>query len=319
MTTKQTPPKFSPLSLAEFMSLVDDPESTESDIAPYFVLDENRAYGIDPRFRINEALVLSEPGLESALLMNSANFIAKQLRHRNYTRKIRRSPTAIRVVAEGDSWFQYPFILHDLIDHVMDREEVAVLCFSEAGDLISNIVAQGEFYAPIERERSTVFLISGGGNDLVDGPGLQRFLHQYTSERVPSDYTNTFYRAFMDGIRAQYKVLFTRILRLPSSPQIICHGYSGVIPQPNTGKWLGKPMSEIGINDARLQKQIFDIILDDLNNILKNLAQEFSPKVTYIDLRGVVSANGWHDEFHPTSESFGFAAEPIINEILKHS
>ncbi|MGC4013366.1 MAG: SGNH/GDSL hydrolase family protein [Luteolibacter sp.] len=312
-----------PLTIEEFMALVDDPATKEADLAPYFIQDEKVARGTDPGFRLNEGKVLVDqaiPGLESALLLNSANGYCKMLRQRRYAKQIREpgGERRIRIVAEGDSWFEYPFLLYDVIDHLMDRPELAIFCCSEAGDTVSNMLPAGEFYVPLQREQAKFFLFSGGGNDLVDGRGLRRFLKARSGAGSARDYFTPEYQTFMDGMKRQYETLFLRVLRQQPGVHIICHGYSDAVPRPTSGKWLGKPMTEIGITDFSTQQAIVKAILGDLNHLLSDCAQKFKPNATYVDLRGIVPANGWHDEFHPTSDWFGKASDPIYHAILAH-
>ena len=65
--------------------------------------------------------------------------------------------------------FQYPLLLKDTIDQLIDRDnfQYAIYGLSEAGDLLSNIVREDEISEAIERENPDVLLISGGGNDMV--------------------------------------------------------------------------------------------------------------------------------------------------------
>jgi V8-like Glu-specific endopeptidase len=323
--SRQTLAPAQRISITEFHELLADPEITEADIAPYFIEDPTVSAGIDPVFRFNEQLVqvdYDNPA-ESALLLNSANAYYKFVRQRHYARRISQarrsgSPPPIRVVAEGDSWFQYPFLLQDIIDHLMDEEDLAVLCFSEAGDLLSNMVAKGEFYGPLERENASVFLISGGGNDLVEGQGLRRYLHPYSAQRVPQDYLKPEYKLFAQTIANSYAALFRRVLRQRQNIQIICHAYSYAVPNPRRGKWLGRPMAELGIEDAALQAEIIRLIVDDLNRAVKEQAEAAGDRVTFLDLRQKVPADGWYDEFHPTSQWYGELAKRFVESIRNY-
>lgn len=309
------------ITYQEFIEMVDDPEITAQQLAPYFVRDESLDQRLDPGFRIHPGRVIMDPdsaAMETAGALNIANWIEKKKRQQRYVKQIRENPSRMRVVSEGDSWFQYPFMLYDVIDHLMDRPELGIFCCSEAGDVISSMLPKGEFYVPIQREDAKVFLFSGGGNDLVDGAGLRRFLRNLPAGSPAKDHFTSGYRQFMANIAIQYETLFTRVLRHKPDIHIICHGYSDAVPQPGKGKWLGKPMSEIGITDARTQFQIVEIILNDLNEILERTAAKFGGSATHVDLRGIVPANGWHDEFHPTSYYYGKASDPIYLEILKH-
>lgn len=312
---------MSMITTQELLAKVEDEKVSDEELRKYFVEDPDLTLGMTPGVRVNPALVIEEPGLESALGLNTANALARFRRHLAYGRKIRRNPETIRIVAEGDSWFQYPFILEDIIDYVAGQDDMAVLCFSAGGDVLKNMAVEGEFYAPIEREKASVFLISAGGNDLVDDEsprrGLLDFLLPFKAGRAAEDYFNDAYRSFMEGIRLQYDMIFTRVLRLEASPRIICHAYSDAVPQPGTGKWLGKPMSQLGIWDAKLQYDIVQVMLGHLTQILEGLAAKHGPKVTFLDLRGLVPANGWHNEFHPNSKYFGAVAKPVIEEIRR--
>lgn len=309
-----------PITYQEFMEMVDSPDVPLEQLAPYFIQDESLSSRLDPGFRLHPGKVMIDPEevfAESAQLLNTANWIYKKKRQQRYIKQIRDGTQRIRIVAEGDSWFQYPVMLHDVIDHLMDRPELGIFCCSEAGDVISSMLPKGEFYVAIQREEAKVFLFSGGGNDLVDGAGLRRFLRNLPVGSPVKDHFNTTYRSFMANISKQYETLFARVTKHRPEIHIICHGYSYAIPQPGKGKWLGKPMSEIGISDFNQQRAIVRKIVDDLNEALADTASKFS-NATYVDLRDTVPVNGWHDEFHPTSDWFGRVAAPIYQEILKH-
>ena len=316
--TTSTPPLR---SLIELDRMVDQDEITEAELGQYFQEREGASHNLEPVFTLDENLVQVPQEaleLESALLLNAANSWCKRLRRNKYLKRVRRaskpgaSPVT-KVVTEGDSWYQYPFKLHDVIDHLIDREDLAVLCYSEAGDILTNMVARREFLSGIRNERPEFFLISGGGNDLVDGPGLRRFLLPYQNGRNPGDYFRTEYQGFKAMIAAQYRSLFSSVLATAPSIKILCHGYS--YPVPNNGKWLGKPMKSIGIKDPSLRKAIMDLIVDDINSAISRTASSFGSSVKYLDVRGVVPANGWYDEFHPTSSWFGEVAKVFSNEI----
>ena len=310
------------ITYQEFLEMVDDPEVTAQELAPYFVRDESLDQRLDPGFRIHPGKVIMDPAsaaMETAGALNIANWIEKKKRQQRYVKQLRENPNRIRVVSEGDSWFQYPFMLYDIIDHLMDRPELGIFCCSEAGDVISSMLPKGEFYVPIQREDARIFLFSGAGNDLVDGAGLRRFLRNRPTGSPAKDHFTPAYRQFMANIALQYETLFTRVLRHKPDIHIICHGYSDAVPQPTKGKWLGKPMTEVGITDARTQFQIVQIILKDLNELLARTAGKFGRSATHVDLRGIVPANGWHDEFHPTSDYYGKAAAPLYQAILSHA
>jgi hypothetical protein len=71
----------------------------------------------------------------------------------------------ILIYAEGDSWFQ--FINKDVIDWLCENENYLVYTDAFAGDWINNIIYEEQYVDGISTFIPDVFLISGGGNDLV--------------------------------------------------------------------------------------------------------------------------------------------------------
>lgn len=82
------------------------------------------------------------------------------------------------ILAEGDSWFQFPRIyfnydpVKDIIDCLNKEERYAVYSQAYGGDWLSNILFLQEYVEDLPRLSPDVFLISGGGNDLVGNSRL---------------------------------------------------------------------------------------------------------------------------------------------------
>lgn len=323
-TAKKTTAKKPPASLTfrELQDKVLKGEITEQELGAYFDEKPSSEDSLEPLFLMNERVTArpdEESHYESALILNTANAWAYQIRKNAYRKKVKTiGPKGIRIVAEGDSWFQYPIKLHDVIDHLADKKEIAVRCFSAAGDVLSNMVARPQFIEAIESEDPHVFLISGGGNDLVAGKGLRLLLHPFKHGRAAKDYPNDNYRALLKRLSRNFADIFRMTRQASSSVRIICHGYDYAIPDSSRGPWLGKPMEhkDIGITDRNLQKQIMNIIVDDINNLIQKAVKDSKDKhIHYVDARGAVPAKGWHDEFHPTSNYYGHVADRFYKKI----
>ena len=98
-----------------------------------------------------------------------------QRRQEQYRRRIAAGDTSLRFVAEGDSWFHYPIVLRDTLDWLSDS--YAIFDLAAAGDTLENM-KRGitNIIDVIEREESQGFLLSGGGNDLLEGNRLTLLL-----------------------------------------------------------------------------------------------------------------------------------------------
>ncbi len=155
-----------PITLRELRRMLRDDDVTEQQIRPYLELDTQESRAFAPSIRVNPALV-TDDGHEGDLAVAVLNSISKYKRQAVYRTKVAKHFDAIRIVSEGDSWFQYPWLLDDVIDHLMAKADLAIFSLGGAGHLLADMVAEGEIPEALSRERPEFFLISGGGNDLM--------------------------------------------------------------------------------------------------------------------------------------------------------
>lgn len=284
-------------------------ELTEAEMAEFFVEGRPADDQFGPNLQLDPdqvGLPETTRGTQGVLLL--ANSICNRRRRVLYRKKLKENPGAIRILAEGDSWFQYPLKLKDIIDHLMDDPNIAVRCYSAAGDVLSNMVENPEFLDAIQYEDPDYFLLSGGGNDLIAGDGLRRLLHPYDPEKAPRDYFNDAYFDYLSEVEFLYREVLSLIHGESPRVKVICHGYDYAIP--NDGTWLGNPMNELGIENKDLQFQIMRAVVDDINGVIGRAAGQWDGgETSVLDLRGIIPSDGWYDEFHPTSEHYASLAE----------
>ncbi len=177
----------------------------------------------------------------------------------------RETNTNIVAVAEGDSWFEHP-LLHDIIDHINREKNIAVFSLAYAADWLENILYQGEYVDMLSVIKPDVFLVSGGGNDLlgdkkigimcqgIDPKRVEKNIQNYVdcvySETIPDRYQsgltdNKDAEAIRDGVKYltieffgflnimqwQYYFLFSSIRRKYLYMPIITQSYDFARPQ----------------------------------------------------------------------------------------
>ncbi len=299
-----------PITTAEFYALASDTETTEAQLAPYLMLDEKHADAFAPAFKLNPETVVDAAQIEGDQALGWLNGWARSHRHRQYRRKLRRVPNALRIVSEGDSWFQFPLLLHDIIDCIAEEPDIAVFSLGKAGDWLRNMMAEAEYVDAIEREEADVFLFSAGGNDAVGGRRLSTLLHPFAPERLADDYFNDAFRDYERELRTHYEQLFSTLTARFPQLHIFCHGYDYV--RPGNGRWLGGPMRDNGISDVALQRNIVRLLIDRTNEAIAERASQYA-NVHYLDLRGQVGDHRWFDELHPNDESFRDVANLFIS------
>jgi hypothetical protein len=302
--------KISPRQLRRMLV---DPRVDDSELIPLLQWEESSLNSVEPLIRANPETVDTTTMVNDGLLA-LVNRLARERRHLQYRLKVNNPLfTGQKIVSEGDSWFQFPFILADVVDNLFkpfdELNSYAVYSLGAAGDLLENIVDADEMTQAIESENPEVFMISGGGNDLVADGNLANLLHPFEEGREARDYPNQAFEQFLQETVQLYRGLFLRLLSRFSDLKIICHGYD--YPIPNHGASLGLPMASLNITDAKLQKEIVKVVIDRFNEVQINLIQnvEFGGRVFHVDCRGVVGDENWTDELHPNNRGFKAVAE----------
>lgn len=292
------------ISEAELYEMLRDPEIPDREIAPYLTEDTHASTAFAPVIRPSPATV--EPTMaQGAVLMGNANAIARWRRNERYKARLK-SWNGPKLVSEGDSWFQYPVLLEDVIDQL--SSDYAIRSLGAAGDLVSDMVTQNELVATVRAERPDAVLLSGGGNDLLGEGRLELALaHFDPSLSVPDYMTPHFERTLAQTIR-HYRNLLSRLVRnFPGLP-IFCHSYDHAIPK--RGRWLGRPMKKLEIRDPALQRKLVAHMVDRFHESMKAMLREpmFRGTVHLVDCRKSVRGD-WRDELHPNNAGFSRVAD----------
>ena len=71
------------------------------------------------------------------------------------------------ILAEGDSWFNYPVILTDVIDAICMDKDIALYSLANGGGWLLDMLTSKKYVEELSVMYPDYFLISGGGNDIV--------------------------------------------------------------------------------------------------------------------------------------------------------
>ncbi|MBN2482281.1 MAG: SGNH/GDSL hydrolase family protein [Bacteroidales bacterium] len=213
-------------------------------------------------FDLNERNIYNGSRAEEGIL-GKLNRRSRRIRNRRYMRKInkgfRAEPGNKIILAEGDSWFEFPVFVRDIIDWLQKRKDYAVYSLAYGGDWLANILYQGEYVEGLPVHTPDVFLISGGGNDLVSKNRLTTMMINPLKDPVtePSkDYIESVrlkisneeevqrilrgkcyqtreFKSLINVIRLQYELMFSNIFTKYPDLKIITHGYDYPIPDRN--------------------------------------------------------------------------------------
>jgi len=218
-------------------------------------------------FDLNDDTVLNRSDADEGA-MGKLNKRSRNKRNKKYFKKIRKGFRTIEgnkvIFAEGDSWFEFPIFVNDIIDWLNKGKKHAIYSLAYGGDWLSNILYEGEYIEDISIHKPDVFLISGGGNDLVGGyrltymvqnkgipdmslrPSIQKKIKEFNAnksynimdERVEKGMyllSREFY-AFVNLMKLQYRFLFQSLRKKYKEMLIITQGYDYAIPS-NKVNW----------------------------------------------------------------------------------
>ncbi|MCU0907102.1 MAG: hypothetical protein MUF73_06560 [Rhodobacteraceae bacterium] len=240
------------------------------------------------------------------------------------------------LVAEGDSWFQFPLAVDEVIDHLTTHFRID--CGSAAGDTLANMAAgplgEGaqEYMLLLRRNAARVraFLFSAAGNDIIGeevGPDgqtaavLTRILRPTTKPNPkPADVIDEGELSNrLTTLRNGYAGVIARIrsdARFATLP-ILVHGYSYPFAFPHgtadrrrplwadQDQWLGRAFAHHGITDHTLRHAVLRVLLDRLHGMLSGLAKGPANQVWLVDCRDALpKVSDWADEIHGTSRGF---------------
>ncbi len=324
------------ISMADLQRLVRDPLTPEAQLKQYFKANPKMGRAFEPAVIVNSDTVdVAEPisGVESAVLGDWANSLCQMRREIKFLARSAQGDTSPVLVSEGDSWFQFPFLLDDVIDQLADRYNI--WSTDAAGDTLQNMVLDNaEYMKALQANASNVraFLFSGAGNDIVgrDRHGksnLSKMLRAFKPDMPAQWYIETEDVARqLRFIEDCYRQVLTNVAaEFPKLP-VLCHGYDYSIPGGFPGdprhpsyaaqdKWLGSALKgDLGIRDPALQRQIIRLLIDRLNERIRtlcggNVQGGAFRTAWHVDARGAVATvNQWADELHPSNVGFARVA-----------
>jgi uncharacterized caspase-like protein len=248
-------------------------------------------------------------GLWSDLTQAVTNTVANRMRQRTYEQNLIRYPDRVRIVAQGDSWFQYPFLLRDVVDYLGGVYNVCSL--AAAGTSLEDFLDTPTFLTTIAQVKPAFFLLSGGG-DALFGEAFPTYLRDAPdSTQVGADrYLAPTLAAALDGLQTLQRRIFRQVALGYPDVRVLVHGYDYAWPltDPDKRGFLGRCLTDRSISDPADQEAVVRAVVDGFNERLVAAAGEFA-NVTYLDLRNTLRRTDrreeyWYDEWHPNDKGF---------------
>lgn len=249
------------ISYIEYLEMVGNPETSNETILLYSLIERGET-GFNFIIKPNPERVDMTPfetELENA--MRGGNWAARLRREGAVKLRLAKNDTRPFLVSEGDSWFQFPVLIDEVIDHL--GRDFTIASSGAAGDTADNMVSGkvgrggSEYLSQLWKHRSRVaaFLFSAAGNDIIGEdvlagdatPVLRKILRppQVANPGVIDVINITEMRRRLDKLEQTYRTVVSNVRRLDSSDRpshlpsfqklpILIHGYDYPFPYPTT-------------------------------------------------------------------------------------
>lgn len=253
-----------------------------------------------------------------------------------------RTFTRPSIIAEGDSWFEYPrkWGQHgNILDHIQAWTKGKANLYrlgsngDEATEMLSAVQRHG--LAKVLHETAVsgrpvdLLLFSAGGNDVVGEWDLERFLKPYRAG-VPVE--KLFHKNRLDQKVRQVELAYRELMAIRNhyskDTVIITHTYDRVIPSDKgvqigrvtlAGPWIKPALDAAGFPAGAVQRRAARYLLERLRTALCSLEGSSEARGLFraVDTHGLVRENEWRNEIHPKPAGFERVAAKIYEQMRK--
>jgi len=254
-------------------------------------------------------------------------------------RTVRRAPSVPQglLIAEGDSWFDYPLV--DVLDELEDTFGYEMESVAHKGDTVEEMAYDAAQLAGLARKFQKLsengrtpraILLSGGGNDVAGDEFAVLLNHKQSglpalNQWIVKGVLEERLLFAVVSLASQVTELSKRYFKGRVTP-VFLHGYDYPVPDGRgflsgfwvlPGPWLEPGFRQKGYQVLAQRCDIMVDLIDRFNAVLEGIpAHPGLGHVRYIDLRGTLSnelagsryKQSWANELHPTAGGYRVVA-----------
>jgi hypothetical protein len=243
-----------------------------------------------------------------------------------YERMVADYPGAVRILAEGDSWFAYPrrFIYFgapsNVVQILAERNYYVIYSTASIGDEVASMMTGEQKFGFTKRLGTNEFdiiLFSGGGNDIVGKYDFDLFIRPRRSASLWQECIDLERLDNKLGlIESVYVELMERVDYYSVNPgvKVVSHNYDFCVPSPEGYElfdlfpigesWIYPFLMEKEFTDGAEQQAVIRFMLERFGECLAGVAQKYPGKLFIAPTQGTLSDTQWRNEIHPSPAGF---------------
>ena len=227
--------------------------------------------------------------------------------------------TPLQILAEGDSWFDYPkpFFGGGIIPRLEDLIGVPILNMAKAGDEVRFMLGVDERRELITQLTNgcpaggpwDVMLFSGGGNDIVDDP-MCLWVKPFDASVPPASLIHQHrFDTALALVRAGYEDLIAVRDQFSPTTHLVLQCYDFALPDGrgicNMGPWLKPTFDLRGFPSFAARFAVMKAMLEQFALMLQTMAAG-QARVSVINGQGLLpkQTSSWDNELHPEGAGF---------------
>jgi len=232
----------------------------------------------------------------------------------------------MKIIADGDSWFDYPWFMGTnggLVDHLEKILGLPIINYAHAGD--ATVTAMGlkkskrlESILP----GADILLFSGGGDDIA-GDQFCIWLNQNTDGDIKKAINWNRLGAILNLIIADYEDLTDIRDRLAPNCYIVTHSYDFPVASKlgvgvlfgALGPWLKPGLDYCGWTDEDDQVLIVKMVLQEFQTRLSAFAAQNRNHI-HINTQGTLGPDDWDNEIHANDSGWTKLAQVVNTGLL---
>ena len=249
------------------------------------------------------------------------------------------------LLAEGDSWFDYPF--YDVLSMLERHHRFRIESVAHKGDNVEGMAYDVAQLTALTRTMDNLqsdghvpraILLSGGGNDIA-GEEFAVLLN-HANSGLPALNTRIAAEVIDGRLRLAMATVIATVTRLANeyfgaTIPIVLHGYGYPVPDGRgylggawvlPGPWLEPGFRKKGHTALPTNARVMVDLIDRYNAMLATLTRQAGLRhVRYVDVRPLLSnellgrryRRSWENELHPTEAGFALVADAIARAALE--